>query len=53
MHGINGISNRVNVRKPPEFILSCRTDGTKEYHLWHCAQRALNPYSLLDNSFEF
>ena len=29
------------------------TDGTREYHLWHCASRTPNPSSLPDHGFEF
>ena len=34
-------------------ILSYRTDGTKEYHLWYFASRIPNPSSLPDRGFEF
>ena len=33
-------------------LLGNKTDGTKEYHLWHCALRMPNLSSLPNHGFE-
>ena len=51
--GRNGIVHHARRMTRCCNISSYGTDGTREYHLWHCASRTPNPSSLPDHGFEF